>query len=191
MSPKPSPCRLAAAALAAWLAAAVAGAAAAGDTPAVRLRLVDRPVVDHEGRRLSFARELLGGGPVVINTVFSTCGTLCPLTSAVMQGLQEELAARGRDDVRLVSLTLDPVADGVEALSEMARAHAAGPRWRFVGGEPGDVLVILDGLRAAPGDLAAHPPLFLVGDAASGEFRRVEGLPEPGALLALVEEVRR
>lgn len=165
----------------AWNPAAVD--AAPGTVP---VALVERPVFDQDGNTFSFAGELIGDRRVVIATMYTTCGTLCPLTSTVMQGVQDELARPGLEDVVLVSITLDPGRDGVDELANMAATYGAGPDWRFVSGDLLDVLLILDGLGAPPGPLEEHPPLFLVGRGDVSEFVRLEGLPAPANIVALL-----
>jgi protein SCO1/2 len=103
------------------------------------------------------ARDL-EGAPWVANFIFTTCAGVCPLMSAQMARLQEELP----DDspVRLLSITVDPVRDTPEALQAYAERFNARPeRWLFVTGEPQQIYALAkDGFHLGAGELPDYDP---------------------------------
>ena len=65
--------------------------------------------------------------------IFTRCPSSCPRITAVMKGMQVDLADTG---VELVSLTVDPDHDTPEVLASFAKKYGADPRrWRFLTGD--------------------------------------------------------
>lgn len=150
-------------------------------------QLVPAELVERSGRTLDFPREVIGRRVVVISFTWGGCTTVCPLSDRIMAQLQQRLGPR-LGEVRLLTITLDPVADAPALLAERARGLGAGPHWWWFGGGWREVQQVLGGLGAvAGGDLSAHPPLFVVGDGASGRFSRELGLMSAEQLAGRVE----
>ncbi|RMF76628.1 MAG: SCO family protein [Acidobacteria bacterium] len=159
--------------------------------PDIALRQVpDLPVIDQDGRQLSFRSDLVEKGPFVMNFVFTTCTTICPPMGAIFGRLQDELGARLGRDVRLVSVSIDPVTDTPERLKAWSGTFGRREGWTLVTGRKDDVDVILRSLGALTPDKVDHAPLVLVGDPASGRVRRVYGLAAPDTILAALEDIR-
>ena len=75
----------------------------------------------------------LEGQVWVANFFFTTCNGPCPRMSAQLHKLQGML--RGMERVQLISITIDPKRDNVEALAAYAKRWKADPkRWRFLTG---------------------------------------------------------
>lgn len=76
----------------------------------------------------------LAGKVWVVNFIYTTCTTTCPIQSAAMAKLQSNLDPR--EQVQLVSITVDPERDTPEVLSRYADRFGAHPdRWFFLTGE--------------------------------------------------------
>jgi protein SCO1/2 len=87
-------------------------------------------LVERSGQPFGLAD--LKGHVFIINFFFSRCTEICPLTMPQMARLQAALA----DDVRLVSITVDPEHDTTAILSELAERFNAQPnRWYFLTGD--------------------------------------------------------
>lgn len=149
------------------------------------VRLVDRPLVDAEGRRHLFVADLLATRPAVLSFTFIACSSLCPPSDLVMDGLAAELAADGRD-VRLITITLDPLTDTPDQLALKRKQHAAGRL--FLTGAPRDVWAVLDGLGVQATTDQDHDVAFLVVSASGRRVHPVPGLVSPQAL---ADAVRR
>ncbi len=89
-------------------------------------------LTDRTGRTVS--RRDLEGCYCVVSFVSTACGFTCTEVSRRLATVQRGLA--GRDDVRLVSFTVDPRTDTPEVLSEFARKFGADTnRWFFLTGD--------------------------------------------------------
>jgi protein SCO1/2 len=98
--------------------------------------LVDFSLTDQAGHEVT--RKDLEGKLVIVGFLFTSCSQTCPFVNAQMQRVQQ--ATAGRADVRLLSLTLDPVDDTVQVLANYAPGFNADPRrWSFLTGDQGAV----------------------------------------------------
>lgn len=161
--------------------------AAAPPAAGLRLRLADTPLQDQDGRELRLKSDVLGGRVAVVNFVYTTCTTVCPVSSATLAQLQERLGARLGERVLLVSITVDPLRDTPARLKEYSARHGAGPGWRWLTGRKGDVDAALKAFGAYTPNPEDHPSMTLVGDADGGQWTRLYGFAGVDELLAQVE----
>ena len=152
---------------------------AATGTPAqassVRIRLEDVTLRDQDGRDVRFLSDVLGNRVTVVNFVYTTCATICPVSSATVAELQRRLGTRVGSDVVLVTITTAPARDTPARMKETAVRHGAGSGWRWLSGRKGDVDRVLKAFGAYTPNPEDHPPMTLVGHAASGQWTRLYG----------------
>lgn len=160
------------------------GAPAQGAT---NIKLLDIELVNQNGEAVRFASEALGDRIVVMDFIYTSCTTTCPVLSQVMARVQDELGDRLTRDVRLLSVSVDPATDTPERLKAYAARLDAGPEWLWLTGYKPDVDRVLDGLGAYTPDFREHPGLVLVGDPRSGVWERFYGFPDPARIVARVE----
>ncbi len=154
--------------------------------------LGDFTLTDRTGRQVS--RRDLEGRYCVVGFVSTACGFTCTEVSRRLAEVQRRLA--GRDDVRLVSFTVDPRTDTPQVLSEFARKFGADTnRWFFLTGDR-EVLfpLIEDSFLPAekPGALKTlsggflHTDHVAVVDPAGRVIAYFDGL-KPGCAAAILE----
>jgi protein SCO1/2 len=165
-------------------------AAAAPAASAAKVVLHGAPLVDTSGRRVRLAQDVIGERIAVVNFVYTTCTTVCPVTSATFQQLQGKLAAALGKEVVLVSISVDPVRDTPQRLREYSRRYEAGEGWVWLTGSKPDVDAVLKGFGAYTPDFEDHPTMVLVGDARGGTWTRLFGFPAVDQLLARIEAMR-
>lgn len=162
--------------------------AAATPAPgAAKVVLHDAPLVDAAGRRVRLAQDVIGNRIAVVNFVYTTCTTVCPVASATFQQLQEKLAGALRKDVVLVSISVDPLRDTPRRLREYAGRYGAGEGWVWLTGAKPDVDNVLKGFGAYAARFEDHPAMVLVGDARGGPWTRFFGFPSVDELLARID----
>src|SRR5262245_9251523 len=85
----------------------------------------------------------LRGKVVLVSFIFTTCNGSCPATTARLSGVATELKRQGlleKDQVRLVSITLDPKRDTPKALRRYRELYdIQGDHWSFLTGTEADV----------------------------------------------------
>src|ERR1700674_2631413 len=166
--------------------AAAAGATAVApredsSAPGLQPPWPDVPLVDQDGRAVHFYSDLVRGKRVAINFVFTTCTTICPPMGANFQQLQTLLGARAGADVRLLSVSIDPLTDTPERLKAWGARFHAGPGWTLLTGRKEEVDRLLKAMGLFTSDPGSHAPLLLLGDDAAGRWTRVDGLRTAGA----------
>ena len=112
------------------LALALMGCAAHADLPSLGA-ISDFTLTDQTGA--SFAsKPMLKGRVWVANFMFTNCPGPCPRMSSQMHQVQTALAGQ---DVRLVSMTVDPDRDTPQQLAKYAAFYSAQPGvWYFLTG---------------------------------------------------------
>jgi protein SCO1/2 len=90
--------------------------------------LADFEFTERDGRRVKLTD--LAGDIVVVNFFFANCPGSCRQFTSTISGLQTEFK---NDDVRFVSVTVDPSTDTPDRLTTYANQFGADPkRWWFV-----------------------------------------------------------
>ena len=145
-------------------------------------------VYDQDGKRLKFYTDLVKGKVVAINFIFTTCTTICPPLTATFRRVQQELEKGAGPDVRLISISVDPLVDTPERLRDFAAKFKARPGWTFVTGDKIGIDSLLRALGAAVTDKNDHTPIVLVGNDATGYWTRTYGLSPPAALVKVITE---
>jgi protein SCO1/2 len=134
--------------------------------------------------------DVIGDRIVVMDFVYTTCTTVCPVLSALFSQVQNRLGDDLGEDVVLVSLTVDPVRDTPQRLKAYAAKHRAGPEWRWLTGPKTTVEDVLIGVGAYSVNFEDHPSMVLVGDVHTGQWHRLFGFPSPDRILELVDDLR-
>jgi protein SCO1/2 len=160
--------------------------AGAGEGVSASVQLHDRTLLDQDGEPVRFATDVIGDRIVVMDFVYTTCTTVCPVLSAVFGQVQNRLGERLGDEVRLVSVSVDPGRDTPQRLKAYAARHNARPGWVWLTGDKTAVDEVLHGMGAYTPEFEDHPSMVLVGDGHSGTWTRFFGFPGPDQLLAAV-----
>lgn len=147
-----------------------------------------------------FSSEQLKGQPYIVDFIFSRCAGPCPLMSAKLSKLQT--ATADTPGVKLVSISVDPLADTPAVLAEYAAQYKADPsRWFFLTGEVEPIYTLveqgfklpveksLDPAKAAPGDLIIHSTRFVLVDG-EGQLRGYYDSEAPTFEATLLKDLR-
>jgi len=153
------------------------------------VQLHDRALLTQDGESVRFATDIIGDRIVVMDFVYTTCTTVCPVLSAIFGQLQERLGERLGRQISLVSLSVDPGRDTPQRLKAYADRHHARDGWVWLTGDKTTVDQVLQGLGAYTPDFEDHPSMVLVGDGQAGTWVRFFGFPGPDQLMAAVDEL--
>lgn len=159
------------------------------DSERLTIHLPDLALTSQNGERRMLSSEVIGDHIVVIDFVYTSCTTVCPVVSAIMAQVQDRLAKQGATDVRLVSMTIDPLRDTPARLKEYSRRHGAGTQWTWLTGKPANINTVLKQLGTYTPNYEDHPSVLMVGDGRTGEWTRFYGFPDPDLVLARVAQL--
>jgi cytochrome oxidase Cu insertion factor (SCO1/SenC/PrrC family) len=148
----------------------------------------DADLRDATGKRVTFAQVLDYDGPLLMNFIFTSCATICPVMSATFGEAQEDLAAID-PRYRMVSVSIDPDYDTPKRLHEYAGLHHARDNWVFLTGGAAEIRKVIAAFDAIyRGDNKMyHLPYTYLRPGKGRPWIRIEGLVS-GA--DLIEEYR-
>jgi len=168
-----------------------------GDYPAVNENncLPDVGLTDQHGSAVSLAS--LKGTPVLIDFIYCSCTSTCPLLTAKMAAIAHQLGPALGPDVRIVSITLDPEHDHPAELAKYAQDHDANlSGWIFLTGRPAQIdqvlaLFKLGRMRESDGSITHSIAAFLLGPDGH-QVRQYNALDvSPQAVVADIASMRR
>ncbi len=156
----------------------------------VRIKLPNTALTDQHGKSVRFTSDAVGDRLVLINFIYTTCTTVCPIQSALFADLQQRLGARAGSEVSMISVTVDPLRDTPLRLKQFAAQYKAGPGWRFLSGSKQAVDEVLTAFDVYTPNFADHPAVVLVGDPRSGEWTRFFGFPGSDQIMSKVRQLQ-
>jgi protein SCO1 len=142
----------------------------------------DVKLVRDDGKTVSLPAELNDGRPVVLNFIYTSCTTICPMSSQVFEQFQERLGAR--QPVHLVSISIDPEQDTPVRLRAYAKQFHAAPGWNHYTGTAAATSAVQRAFNAYRGDKMSHTALTLTRAAPGKPWIRMEGFASVEDLLA-------
>lgn len=131
-------------------------------------------LVREDGRTVSLARELDDGRPVVLNFIFTTCASICPVMSQTFAQLQAKLGGQGAS-VHMVSISIDPEQDTPSRLATYAKQFHAGGRWHFYTGTVEASVAAQRAFKSYRGDKMNHTPVTFLRAAPGQPWVRIDG----------------
>lgn len=143
----------------------------------------DVKLVRDDGQTVALRAEMDDGRPVVLAFIYTSCTTVCPLTSATLSALQGKLGA-GRDGVHLMSISIDPEQDTPARLREYAKKFGAGSEWQHYTGTLAASRAAQQAFDVYRGDKMDHAPAVLVRTGPGAPWVRIDGFATAGQLLA-------
>jgi protein SCO1/2 len=147
-------------------------------------------LVREDGVSVRFADELDDGRPVVLAFIYTSCTTVCPVTSVVFSQLQT-LLGESLKKTRLVSISIDPEYDTPVRLREYAKKFSATPHWRLYTGTRAASLAVQKAFHAYRGDKMNHFPVTFLRGAPQRPWIRLEGFATPDVLAREYREAVR
>jgi cytochrome oxidase Cu insertion factor (SCO1/SenC/PrrC family) len=107
--------------------------------------LVDVELVDQHSR--SFQPTTLKNHVVLFNFIYTSCGSICPMQTKILSQVLQELPADVRNQVRFVSVSIDPqdTPDRLRHFSETMDADLDG--WSFLAGDSEQITGLAQRLR--------------------------------------------
>jgi protein SCO1/2 len=143
----------------------------------------DVKLVRDDGKTVALPAELDDGRPVILNFIYTSCTTICPLSSQVFEQFQERLGSP-HEPVHLVSISIDPEQDTPARLRAYAKQFHAAPGWNHYTGTVAATTAVQGAFNAFRGDKMSHTPLTLVRAAPGKPWIRIDGFASADDLLA-------
>ena len=152
--------------------------------------LRDRTLLNQDGDEVRFVSDVIGDNIVVMDFVYTTCTTICPVLSALFAQVQGKLGDQLGQDVIMVSMSVDPIRDTPQRLKAYSAKHHAAEGWVWLTGPKTTIDDVLTGVGAYTTNFEDHPSMVLVGDGKTGEWKRLFGFPSPDRIMQVVNELQ-
>ena len=135
-----------------------------------------------DGKVVSLPEEMNDGRPIVLNFVFTTCSSICPLMSSLFARFERRLGADG-DKAHLMSISIDPEHDTPARLLAYARKFHAGLEWQHYTGTLEASLAAQRAFDVYRGGKMSHTAVTLMRAAPGKPWLRIEGFVTPDDLV--------
>jgi len=135
----------------------------------------DVTLVDQDGSRVRLKDLLETDKPVVLDFIYGTCTTICPILSAGYRHLQRKLGSES-SSVQLISITIDPEHDSPAVMKDYLNKYHAKPGWTFLTGSRSDIDAVMTAFDAFFSDKMSHQPLNFIRTPVDGKWVRIYGL---------------
>jgi len=145
-------------------------------------------LVRDDGRSVLLSDEMSDGRAVFLNFIFTTCTSVCPLSSKTFADFERALG-KERARVHLISISIDPEQDTPARLREYARQFHAGPEWQHYTGTLAASVAAQKAFGTFRGAKMDHTPVTLVRVSPDRPWVRVDGFMTAAELLQLYRDL--
>jgi protein SCO1/2 len=137
----------------------------------------DVTLVNQDGKRVKLQQLVNSGKPVVVDFIYGTCTTICPVLSAgfTNTNFQRKLGPRV-SEVQLVSVSIDPENDGPAVMKKYLKNYRAQPGWDFLTGSRTDIDAVMTAFDAYIPNKMSHFPVMFLKAPGSRQWVRISGL---------------
>ena len=140
-------------------------------------------LVRDDGAKVDIGSELEQQGPIYLNFIYTSCGSVCPVLSQTFSVLADRLGS-DRSKVRLISLSIDPEYDTPPRLAAYRQQFGADASWRFYTGSLEASAAVQKAFGVLSRDKMNHPVATFYRPAAAHGWVRIDGFASPEQLEA-------
>lgn len=145
-----------------------------------------------DGRQTEL-RTLLRGKVTAMQLMFTGCSSTCPIQGALFSHIQAQMEAAGRAlaTAQLLSVSIDPLGDSVQAMAGWLKQFGANSRWRGAVPALKDMDALFDVLDGRSKGLDRHTAqVFMFNTRAELVLRSVD-YPSPTEVLRWMTELAK
>jgi len=147
----------------------------------VAVAVPDVTLTGTDGRPVPLGAVLGDDRPVMLQFIFTTCPTICPLLTGVSATVREDLG-KDREKIRAISITIDPEHDTPAVLREYKAIFDADPEWLFLTGSLPDVVAVQKAFGSFLGKKMNHPPYTFLRRSPRDPWVRIDGIVDADVL---------
>lgn len=135
----------------------------------------DVTLVNQDGKKVRLRTLVETDTPVIVDFIYATCTTICPVLSVGYINIQNKLGPSIQKP-RLISLTIDPENDTPRIMKEYLKRYNAKPGWDFLTGKRSDIEQVMKAFNAYIPDKMSHYPINLIRSPKDGKWIRLYGI---------------
>ena len=138
-------------------------------------KIPDVTLVNQDGEKVELRSLLNGEKPILLDFIYATCTTICPILSVGFSHFQLKLGSDA-EKVQLVSISIDPDNDTPEIMTEYLQRYKSQPGWEFLTGKRQDIIQVMKAFDAYVVNKMNHFPMTILRAPGSDEWVRIDGL---------------
>ena len=151
-------------------------------------QIPDVTLTNQDGEDVKLSDLVNQNQPVLIDFIYATCTTICPVLSAGYSHLQRKLGDHS-ETVLLLSFSIDPEHDRPQVMTEYLQRNQAKPGWDFLTGSRKDIDTVMYAFDAYVSNKMSHYPLTLIKVPGKEQWVRLYGLVGTKALTREIEQL--
>ena len=140
-----------------------------------KYQVPDVTLVNQEGKRIDFKAFLDGDKVVILDFIYGTCTTICPVLSIGFSHFQKKLGP-DVDKVHMVSISIDPDNDTPQVMKEYLQRYKARDGWDFLTGKREDIIMVMRAFDAFVINKMNHYPLTILRGPGDEDWIRINEL---------------
>jgi protein SCO1/2 len=146
-------------------------------------------MVGMKGENVALNKTLNADSPIILNFIFTSCTTICPVQSATFKHVQKQLGD-AHSDLKLISISIDPENDTPAKLREYATRFGTGPQWKLLTGSLENTIAIQKAFAVYAGDKMDQKPVtFIKAKGSDNMWLRLEGLVDASQIIKEFNEL--
>ncbi len=143
----------------------------------------DVTLLNQNGFKVKLSQLLNSDKPILLDFIFSTCTTICPVMSAGFANVQRKLGTEAAN-VQMISISIDPENDTPEVLRDSLSRYRAQPGWDYYTGRREDIDRVMKAFNAYVPNKMQHLPLVFLKAPGDPRWVRIDGLIGTSDLIA-------
>lgn len=150
-------------------------------------QIPDVTLINQEGKNVRLKNLVESGKPVIVDFIYGTCTTICPVLSACFTNLQNKLGA-STPKVHLVSISIDPENDSPRVMRDYLKRYRAKPGWDFLTGSRKDIDAVMKGFDAYIPNKMSHYAVTFIHKPGGNSWIRINGITSTSEF---IEEIKK
>lgn len=140
-------------------------------------------LLNQDGREVQLKNYFDTDQPVILDFIYGTCTTICPVLSVSFSYFQKKLG-KDLDKVKLISISIDPDNDTPELMKEHLQRYGAQPGWDAFTGKRDNIVQVLKAFDAYVANKMNHYPLTILRAPGEKKWVRIYGMLSASDLIA-------
>ncbi len=132
-------------------------------------------LINQDGEFIDLKAYLESDKPIILDFVYGTCTTICPILSVGFAHFQKKLGT-DTQSVRMVSITIDPDNDTPELMKKYLQKYGARPGWDAFTGKRAHIVSVLREFNAYVANKMNHYPLTIMKAPGEKDWVRLYGM---------------
>lgn len=148
----------------------------------------DVTLINQHGEHVKLTELVNQDQPVLLDFIYATCTTICPILSASYSNLQRKLGDQS-ESIQMISISIDPEHDHPQVMKEYLERYQAKEGWSFLTGSRQDIDTVMHAYDAYVSNKMSHYPLTLIKAPDQEQWVRLYGLIGTKELTGEIEKL--